>query len=305
MEALRENILPNKGISFRCQQLTYSDLKAENNWHYNPGFESILFTNSEKTQFVGDSVNIYQPNDLSFWGPNIPHCWRQSDQHIKQKNPSNLIVTQFKKKSFICDFLALPIAKHIRGLFQGSSEGLKLRGNTADYIKQLLETMLYKSGLSKMLILHSVFDTQAISDETTPIASVDYRSGCDVNTNNLKKLKAIQNYSRDNLGNDIYPPDIAEKIVLTREAFIRFFKNTAGLTYIAFGNELGISKECRLLMEHESDITKISHECRHQTVSNFNRQLQMQKEQTTRVFHNKKRVIISSSDASLTLTAYG
>ncbi|MGJ8682733.1 AraC family transcriptional regulator [Paraglaciecola sp.] len=295
MEALFKNISPSEGSTFKCQQLTSSCFESDHKWHFHPEYELIWVVEGEGTQVIGDSISPVQAGDLVFIGPNLPHCFCSKTKN-NEKPDFKWIVVQFKEESIGAGFLELVEAGHIAALFKRSLRGLKINGKTTLRIQHEMSNMLIESGFAKVLTLLRILDLLAESDETNMLVGVDYENCNDVNKINLRRLKTIQDYTLQNLGSDIFQPEIASKVGLTPQAFSRFFKKVAGITYVAFVNNLRVNKACQLLIECKLDITQVSFESGFKNISNFNRQFQKQKGKTPSDFRNMYRMLKVSTD---------
>jgi mannose-6-phosphate isomerase-like protein (cupin superfamily) len=53
-------------------------------WHFHPEFEIMLVLEGTGIPFVGDSMQLFQPGDLVFYGNNIPHLHRSDAAYYKK-----------------------------------------------------------------------------------------------------------------------------------------------------------------------------------------------------------------------------
>jgi len=87
-------------------------------WHFHPESEIMLLNKSIGTQYVGDAIENFKTGDVVLLGPNIPHVWRNSQEHFVEG--ANLVaeatVIYFREERFGSDFLALPEMSDINKL---------------------------------------------------------------------------------------------------------------------------------------------------------------------------------------------
>ena len=71
-------------------------------WHFHDEYEIVYILKSFGKKFVGDSVEPFGPNDLSFYGSKLPHFY-MSDPIFFRGDPNNrvnAIVLQFPTSYF-------------------------------------------------------------------------------------------------------------------------------------------------------------------------------------------------------------
>jgi AraC-like DNA-binding protein len=271
MDPCFETIQADDNSSFRIKHFTCRRFADDHTWHYHSEFELTWIIRSAGTRFVGDSIESYQPNDLVFVGPNLPHCWH-NQPGATESDVAELIVVQFGRESLGTDFLKLPETVHINRLFDLAARGLHVRGRAASLATALMQNTLANKGLKRLLCLLDILNTLADSAELTPLASADYQMHNDVNETNRQRIEFIHRYVREHLNREITQSEVAQRIGLTPSAFSRFFRNATGQTFVGFVNILRINEVCRRLMDGDTSITDIAMSCGYNNIANFNRQ---------------------------------
>ena len=68
----------NSSFLFMCWECTHFDKP----WHFHKEYELVLIDKNEGTRFIGDHVSNFKDGDLVLIGPNIPHLYRNSNDHM-------------------------------------------------------------------------------------------------------------------------------------------------------------------------------------------------------------------------------
>ena len=72
-------------------------------WHFHPEYEIQLITQTSGQYFVGDFIGNFQPGNLVFMAPNLPHNW-VSDVPEGEVIPRRNLIVQFSD-SFLTERL--------------------------------------------------------------------------------------------------------------------------------------------------------------------------------------------------------
>lgn len=267
-----ETVQSDADSSFRGLRFSCSSFAEDHTWHYHPEFELTWIIRSEGTRFVGDSIEPYQPGDLVFIGPNLPHCYHDEPPSPGGEGPE-LIVLQFRPENFGADFLGLPEARLINQLFRASKCALQVQNETASAVRASMLAILDKTGMARLIGLLEILQTLAQGNhDLRALASADYHINNDITETNRRRIELIHRHVRQNLAREISQAEMAELIGLTPPAFSRFFRKATGQTFVGFVNILRIHAVCRQLMETNECVTAIAMNCGYNNIANFNRQ---------------------------------
>ena len=68
-----------------------------NHWHYHPEIELIHILKGSGTQFLGDSIGHFKPDDMILVGANLTHMWRNDEPYFSKNSglKSEAIVIHF------------------------------------------------------------------------------------------------------------------------------------------------------------------------------------------------------------------
>ncbi|BBO30146.1 AraC family transcriptional regulator (plasmid) [Alteromonas sp. I4] len=269
-----------KVFSLQC-----SVLKDNHSWHYHPECELTYVVKGEGTRFIGDSVQTFGPGDLIFLGPNLPHCWTNTQTADSHSSDNDFLVLQFKPECLGAEFLNSPDAQRLRQLVNDGMRGLKFSGPDVTGIVDKLQSLQRTTGLRRLSEFIYLLDLLCQCRATTPLSSETYVT--DTEEFHSGRMEKVMDYVRKHLAYEIKQSDVAELVGLTPQGFSRFFKATTGRTFVSFVNVMRIMEACRLLVTTKEDIIEIAYECGYANLSNFNRRFADLKQTTPREYRNQ------------------
>ena len=269
MKPALEHLPKEKNDSFVVKSFDYHYYPTP--WHYHPEYEIVLVTESRGKRFIGDHFSEFQPGNLAFLGPNIPHLYRNDDAYYEEGSTlrAKSIVVHFTEASLGRDFLALPEARPLGRLFERSLNGLDIYGDTNRRVSKMLNEIVTLTGLHRWLRLVEILRCIAESDQVEPITrspQIGY------NEKESKRLCDVFDFITSNFQREIRLCDAAQVAGMNENAFSRFFSQRTRKSFSVFLQELRLQKAARLLIESDLTITQICYESGYNNLSNFNRQ---------------------------------
>lgn len=269
MKPALEHLPKEKDHSFVVKFFDYNYYPTP--WHYHPEYEIVLVTESTGKRFIGDHIADFQPGNLAFLGPNIPHTYRNDDKYYQDDSElrAKSIVIHFTEASLGTDFLALPEARTITKLFERSLYGLDINGETNQRVSKKLYDIVSLSGLRRWLCLVDIFIDIAESKTTSPITQTPQIG---YNEKESKRLCNVFDWITANFEKEISLSEAAHIAQMNENAFSRFFSSRTRKTFSGFVQELRLQKAAKLLVDNDMTVTEVCYECGYNNVSNFNRQ---------------------------------
>lgn len=167
------------------------------------------------------------------------------------------------------DFFEAPELKNIRELIEKSRYGLKFE-NLNPKIKNSIQVLDKGTQFEKLMRFIHILKHLADHKHKTVLSSEGYLNTFK-KTNN-KNLDKIYEYIFNNFDKQIVLSEVAEIANMNPSAFSRFFKRINRKTFKEYVNEIRIGYACKLLSEHQYNITRICYESGYNNISNFNRQ---------------------------------
>jgi len=240
-------------------------------WHYHNEYEIVFIIKSFGKKFVGDSVELFSPGDLSVYGSKLPHFY-MNDQVFYRGDPDfrvNAIVVQFPTTYFPSQQLQRPEFGSVKKLLNSSSSGLVFSDEAAKYGGKVLGEMLHTEGMERHLLFVKLIDYLGRSESKT-IATSGYSNAMD--DQREPRMAKIYRFTTRHFNRKIKLEEVAAEAGMNSTAFCRYFRQKTGKTYALFVNELRISYACKLLRNGNQTVAFISDEAGFNNLSNFNRQ---------------------------------
>ena len=269
MKASLERIPPEQGESFIVRQ--FDEFRFSSRWHYHPEYEIMLVKEGKGNRFIGDTITAFTAGDLILLGPNIPHCYRSTEESSEKVTTqrNSCILLHFTEASIGNDLLNLPEARPICHLLQRCHQGLIVKGNTAKMISWLAEDLITLKGFQRWQSFLEILSQLADSTETEQITTTIQVA---YNEKESARLGDLFEWISLNYSSPMRLSDAARVASMSENAFSRYFAQRTGKTFSSYIQELRLQKAARLLIEKKISVTEICYECGYNNISNFNRQ---------------------------------
>ena len=232
------------------------------------------------TLLVGDKISSYTENDIFIIGSNLPHAFK-SDKNVKEK--SKMVSLFFTKTSFGDSFFELNELAEIKNFFSKSLQGLIIKSNKTEIIKNFLK--LKKASKLECFILF-LENLKIISNsKSEPLSTFVYhKKYSDIEG---KRMRNVFEFTIENANQKISLDDISNIANMTKNAFCKYFKKRTNKTYISFLTEVRIENACQLLnSEKDLSINEIAYKVGFNNISNFNRKFKEVKKITPFSYRN-------------------
>jgi len=258
--------VPQKS-SFSVSRFVYKD-RFPGIWHFHDQYELTLILESSGSRLVGDNIDRFWEGDLVFIGKNLPHTWRNDELHTFSR--SEALVLHFLDDFSGDKFFDIPEMEAIKRILDRSHRGIKINGKTRDEVASLLLQMEHAAGAAKIVLLLSVLNAIAGSDDLTDLASEGFVNSFGDAAS--ERLNNVYEYIMNHFQDDISLEKVASIASMSPTAFSRYFKNRTRKPFSRFLIELKIGYACKLLMKEEMTVASVCYESGFQNLSNFNAQ---------------------------------
>lgn len=255
------------------------DLHFYDKLHYHPEYQITKINKGEGFFFGGSGMIKFQPGDIFFIGPNIPHLIKSSREYYRPDSTGvSAISLFFSYNSFGEAFFEIPELLTIKDLLSSSRRVIKTNDVT---LADLILKMADESSVSKIIKLLQILQC-FLEVEKDFLSSEIFEY--ELKESGFKRLNRVLNYTFSHAADNVSVDEIAGEANLSRSQFSRFFKERTGKTFISFLNEVRIENACTQLLNTRESIEKISYDNGFQNISNFNRQFKKIKRVTPSQF---------------------
>jgi len=240
-------------------------------WHYHPELELVHILKSTGTRFIGDSIQKFKEGEVILIGENLPHMWLNEETYFSEDSEkiSEAIAIHFNRSFMGTEFLNATEMRHIDKLLEESKFGLKFI-KLDQGVKNKITELKSLEGFDRLVQFLKILNDLAKHDNIKRLTSEGFLSSFTKTGN--KSLDKAYAYIFKNFTKNISLEEIAEIANMNPSAFSRFFKRMNRKGYKEYVNEIRIGYACKLLTEHEFNITSICYESGFNNISNFNRQ---------------------------------
>lgn len=270
MKELLEQIKLDPDQSFYIG--VFQDHIDQSAWHYHQEFELSFITEGSGRRIVGDSVEEFNPGDLIFIGPRIPHVWFSSAPSLRPHSGRTLesVYLLFNNDILPRELTSLPEFGSVNRAIKLSERGITITGDTLNQVSRIMLQLPYLPNMKRLMHFYEIMDIIGSSTSFSYLASEQYvRSKFETNN---KRINSIHEYLMKNYREEVDLADIADIVHMAPASVCRFFKFYTGQTLFEYLNKIKIEFACRLLLNTDQNIVNISYDCGFNNLSHFNKQ---------------------------------
>lgn len=268
MKAVRHRSYVPENRLFTARHLKQPFFDPE--WHAHAEYQLFMVLQGTGTRFVGDSIQSFQPGELVFTGPHLPHIWRCEESYFKgdDNRIAEGLVVYFGEDFPDAQWMSREEMRALQKLFMRSRRGIIFSEAESRKVKPLLLELPFLSGLSGLVQLLQVLDGLSAGSAFTYLSSRTYEEEMveDTGRMNLVYAHLLKHY-RQKIGLN----DMADLLHMTPTSFSRFFSAKNGKPLMQFVAELRIRYACSILTEKDISVEQVCYESGFNTLSNFNR----------------------------------
>lgn len=238
-------------------------------WHFHSEIEILYYLDARGVDFIGDSMVDMLDGRLMLLGENLPHASRLDKNYYKINDTklAKVIVIHFKKDFLGTELWNAPEFYRIAELLIKSKRGIIFNQKAGQGLAPRLLNILNLEGIERTLELISILDVMS-KNKGKYITSISFVNEYDEKDS---RITSIYEYTFKNFSRNFNLKTIASEVNLTPTSFCRFFKTKTRKNYSDFLAEVRIGYACKLLVAGDLNISQISYETGHKSISNFNR----------------------------------
>lgn len=272
MKPIIYKVSPASESSFNIREVRLPYFDAT--WHFHEEFELVLIRQSSGKRLIGNHISNYEPGNLCFLGPGLPHLYRCDETYCKAGENTNAvsIVIQFSEQFLGEPFFNTPEMEITRRIMEKALLGLHIYGDSRNLIATKMVEMLDLRGLEKLIHLLSIFNILTHTKEYVALS----KPGSIANSiKDTERMNVIYDYVLQNYRKTVSLKEVAKRVNMSTSAFCRYFKLRTKKNFLLFVTEMRISHSCKLLLEGDVTIALISVKSGFNNVSNFNRHFKL------------------------------
>jgi AraC-like DNA-binding protein len=269
MTALFEKKIEKEDESFFIG--IFQDNLEKSSWHYHNNFEISFITEGSGKRIVGDSIEEFQPGDLAFIGPNLPHVWiADKETRMLSKRTLEMVFLQFNLNVLSDQLLSLPEFSNVKRALDLSERGIQIIGDTLNQVSEVMLQLPYLKSFERMLHFFMLMDIIGKSKTNIQLASKKYLK-IRFTTGN-KRIAAIHEYLMNNYREEVNLKNLAELVHMAEGSLCRYFKMNLGITIFEYLNKIKTEFACKLLMDPDLSIMDVCFDSGFNNISHFNKQ---------------------------------
>jgi len=271
-------------------------ISINNPWHFHPEIELLYCIKGRGTNFIGNSIRQIEEGEILLLGKNLPHT-RQRDREYYTQNKTEIpesIVIQFKEDFLGSTFFQLRDFHLVGEMLNRALRGIKFTGKTRNEIGEKLHAIKHTHGTTSVLMLLSILDLMARSDEFIYLNAAHYAS--DVHEKASQKINRVYHFTIEHFRK---PITLAEVALLTNHspaAFCRYFKTRTRKSYFQYLTEIRISYACELLREGNLDVGQVCLSSGFNNVSHFHKQFRKIVKSTPGEYQKRSMMKVAAPD---------
>lgn len=269
MAASFERIIEKKEESFYIG--IFQDNLEKSTWHYHNNFEISFITEGSGKRIVGDSIEEFQPGDLAFIGPNLPHVWiADKETRMLTKRTLEMVFLQFNLNVLSDQLLILPEFSNVRKALLLSERGIQIIGDTLNQVSEVMLQLPYLKSFERMIHFFILMDLIGKSKTNVQLASKEYLK-IRFTTGN-KRVAIIHDYLMNHYHEEVDLKRLAALVNMAEGSLCRFFKMNMGITVFEYLNKIKTEFACKLLMDQDLTILEVCLDSGFNNISHFNKQ---------------------------------
>jgi AraC-like DNA-binding protein len=228
------------------------------NWHYHPEFELTLTVNSEGMRFVGDHVERYGDGDLVLLGPNLPHAW-QSHAPVDAGSLHRAIVCWFTRDWIEALLRLMPELAPVALLLSEARRGLEFGADTIALLRPRMLRLGALQPAEQLLELQSILLLLSAARDRRPLASGEISIG-DL-PRDRARMQRILTWLHTSYDKPVQLAPLCDIAHLTESQLQRVFKRSTRMSISQYVTQLRIGRACQLLVQTDSNMSRIAAEC--------------------------------------------
>jgi AraC-like DNA-binding protein len=276
IRAIFEHIEPTSPLSWKLfpRREPHFDFQ----WHFHHEYELTLIVEGSGTRIVGDCVQPYEPGDLTFIGPEMPHTYVSTPGQLGQ----SAVIVQFRRDFLGRELFERPEFSGVADLLERAARGISFPPGTVD-VAALVDLPPPDRTLELLRFL-----VRLSACEHARLLASDQHSPA-LNRTSSNRIDAMVKLMHSSYGRPMGLEEVAQAAHMSPSSASRFFRRTTGTTITSYLNVLRVNAACVLLRDTDRRIADIAADCGYANLSNFNRRFLEIKKTSPRAYRHDFR----------------
>lgn len=267
MKVSKVRLIQDPYVSF----IYYKEHKPFTQWHHHPEYELCLITKGRGKRMVGNNIDRFEDNDLTFIGSYTPHeylCDPEYFNHPKGFQGEGIVI------QFVYDFLGdtffkIPENNKLNRFILESTRGYAFSGKTRRILISIMRKMEDMDDIDRLHALLSIFRIFSSTEEFKFISTPPYNEPFWFDDSGPMQ-KAIKHLLQ-NFQNPVHVKDLLEITCMSNTAFYTAFKETYRMSFKDYLLNIRVGYACKLLTYRTFSISGVAYKSGFENISNFNR----------------------------------
>lgn len=262
------------------------DIPFNQPFHCHEEYELIYIVSGKGKEYIGDSMNEYQANDLMLIGSNTPHLHLCNPTTDKNDKGQRCDILYFPESIFPTNMDNIEEYATIHSLLKESTYGIKFQSkSTIEKVHRAMKSLNNKKGIERIISLYRILDILSTCEKKINISSLGGQIPTHHNSHN-DPISHIYTYLKNNFRNAISLQSIADYTKQNTSSLCRLFKSKTGKTIFYVLNEIRIKHACKLLRHSNLTTAQIAYEVGFNNLSHFNKTFKSFMHQTPTEYKN-------------------
>ena len=241
-------------------------------FHFHRECQMVYVMESEGKRIVGDSVEVFESEEIILLGSDIPHVWyndKRYFEHEKHEVHARSIALFFHPEKILTALAQFTPTNKLESVLKKASRGMKFSSRTKQQLKRLLLDISREEDITRFATFIKILEVISNTSDFELLASEGYFNN--YQAKDTDRIDKVFRYVFSHFSEEIHLDRVASLVNMNKQAFCRYFKTRTQKTFTSFVNEVRIGHVCRVLADGEMPIAGLAYQCGFNSLSNFNK----------------------------------
>lgn len=243
--------------------------------HRHDEWQLTWVESGEGTLIAGNNIHSFTSGDAFLIGACLPHLFKSSPDRpfSGERKGTKALSVFFNPKGSLAGVFSLQELKQASLFLERHKHGFKIPAQYSQHIIDNVKYISYASSSTGPLLgfLHLIEALQLMKNDVIPLCSDTYSVHSD--TTEKTRMNNVLDFIVKNYNKQLTLDQVANEAHLSPHAFCRYFKKHTGQTFVAFLNEVRVTKVCKKLVEEReaNSICEIAYKVGFNSITHFNK----------------------------------